>query len=100
LLSGGKFVETILNGGLQWMLYGIAITFIPIMLAGVVGRFLKINYLKICGCIAGSMTDPPALEFANSISPVQAQSTAYATVYPLTMFLRVFLAQIFVLLTL
>jgi putative transport protein len=100
LLSGGKFVETILNGGLQWMLYGIAITFIPIMLVGIIGRFLKINYLKICGCIAGSMTDPPALEFANSISPVQAQSTAYATVYPLTMFLRVFLAQIFVLITL
>ncbi|MDR1729089.1 MAG: putative transporter [Prevotellaceae bacterium] len=100
LLSGGQFVETILNGGLQWMLYGIAITFIPIMLAGIIGRLLKINYLKICGCIAGSMTDPPALEFANSISPEQAQSTAYATVYPLTMFLRVFLAQIFVLITL
>ncbi len=100
LLSGGKFVETILNGGLQWMLYGVAITFIPIMLAGITGRFLKINYLKICGCVAGSMTDPPALEFANSLSPVQAQSTAYATVYPLTMFLRVFLAQIFVLVTL
>ncbi len=100
LLSGGKFVETILNGGLQWMLYGVAITFIPIMFAGIIGRFLKINYLKICGCVAGSMTDPPALEFANSLSPVQAQSTAYATVYPLTMFLRVFLAQIFVLVTL
>jgi putative transport protein len=100
LLAGGKFVETILNGGLQWMLYGILITFVPIFIAALIGRFLKINYLKICGCIAGSMTDPPALEFANSIAPVQAQSTAYATVYPLTMFLRVLLSQIFVLATL
>ncbi|MDR2962578.1 MAG: putative transporter [Bacteroidales bacterium] len=100
LLSGGKFVETITHGGLQWMLYGMIITFVPIMIAGIIGRFMKINYLKLCGCIAGSMTDPPALEFANSLSPVQAQSTAYATVYPLTMFLRVFLAQVFVLLTL
>ncbi len=100
LLSGGKFVETITNGGLQWMLYGVIITFVPIMLIGITGRLLKINYLKIYGCIAGSMTDPPALEFANSIAPVQAQSTAYAAVYPLTMFLRVLLAQIFVLITL
>jgi putative transport protein len=100
LLSGEKFVETIANGGWHWMLYGMLITFIPIMLAGIAGRMLKINYLKICGCIAGSMTDPPALEFANGIAPVQAQSTAYATVYPLTMFLRVLLAQIFALITL
>lgn len=100
LLSGGKFVETILNGGFQWMLYGIAISFIPILIAGILGRIMKINYLKICGCISGAMTDPPALEFANSIAPVQAQSTAYATVYPFTMFLRVFLAQLFILITL
>ncbi|MDR0941276.1 MAG: putative transporter [Bacteroidales bacterium] len=100
LLSGGKFVETIMGDGLQWMLYGMIITFVPIMIIGIIGRLMKINYLKLCGCIAGSMTDPPALEFANSISPVQAQSTAYATVYPLTMFLRVFLAQIFILATL
>jgi AspT/YidE/YbjL antiporter-like protein len=100
LLSGEKFVETILSGGWQWMLYGIAITFVPIMAAGITGRLLNVNYLKICGCLSGSMTDPPALEFANSIAPVQAQATAYATVYPLTMFLRVLLAQIFVLMTL
>ena len=100
LLSGGKFVETILNGGWQWMLYGTAITLFPILIAGIVARFMKINYLKICGCISGSMTDPPALEFANSLAPVQAQATAYAMVYPLTMFLRILLAQIFVLLTL
>jgi putative transport protein len=100
LLSGGKFVETILNGGWQWMLYGIVITFVPILIIGIIAKLLKVNYLKICGFISGSMTDPPALEFANSIAPGQAQAAAYATVYPLTMFLRVLLAQIFVLLTL
>jgi putative transport protein len=67
------------------------------MVTGIVARMMKLNYLKICGCLAGSMTDPPALEFANGIAPVQAQSTAYATVYPVTMFLRVLLAQVFVL---
>jgi putative transport protein len=97
LLSGGKFVETIASGGWIWAVYGAAITFIPIMIIGIIARAMKFNYLKISGCIAGAMTDPPALEFANSIAPVQAQSTAYATVYPITMFLRVLLAQIFVL---
>ncbi len=75
-------------------------TFIPIMLVGIIAKFMKVNYLKICGFIAGSMTDPPALEFANSIAPGQAQAAAYASVYPITMFLRVLLAQIFVLMTL
>jgi putative transport protein len=97
LLSGENFVNTIQNGGWQWMLYGIAITFIPIFIVAVIARMRKVNYLKICGCIAGAMTDPPALEFANSIAPVQAQAAAYATVYPFTMFLRVLLAQLLVL---
>lgn len=68
------------------------------MVAGIIGRLLNINYLTICGYLSGSMTDPPALEFANGIAPVQAQATAYATVYPLTMFLRILFAQILVLL--
>jgi len=97
LSSGGKFVETISNGGYVWMMYGAAITFFPLLIIGILARLMKFNYLSICGMIAGSMTDPPALEFANSISPVQAQSTAYATVYPLTMFLRILLAQALVL---
>jgi putative transport protein len=98
LLSGEHFVATIKSGGWQWMLYGVAITFIPIFTAAAVARMRKVNYLKICGCIAGAMTDPPALEFANNIAPVQAQAAAYATVYPFTMFLRVLLAQLLVLL--
>ncbi|WP_320018962.1 putative transporter [Labilibaculum manganireducens] len=96
--SGKYFVQTLLNDGYIWMLYGIAITFIPLLIVAVIAHTLKINYLTICGLLAGSMTDPPALEFANSIAPIQAQSTAYATVYPLVMFLRVLLAQILVLL--
>ncbi len=97
LSAGQHFVSTIVNGGYMWMLYGAAITFIPIFITGIIGRILKLNYLTISGLLAGSMTDPPALEFANSMSPVQAQSTAYATVYPLVMFLRVLLAQVLVL---
>lgn len=95
--SGKHFWETIVNGGYMWMLYAAIITFVPLMLVGIIGRVLKINYLTICGYLAGSMTDPPALEFANNIAPVQAQATAYATVYPLTMFLRILLAQLLVL---
>lgn len=97
LSSGRNFVSTIADGGYMWMLYGAAITAIPLLIIGVIGHFMKLNYLTICGVLAGSMTDPPALEFANSIAPVQAQSTAYATVYPLSMFLRILLAQIFIL---
>lgn len=98
-LSAGKhFVETIVNGGYIWMVYGIAITFLPLIIIGFAAHLLKFNYLTICGLLAGSMTDPPALEYANSLSPIQAQSTAYATVYPLVMFMRVLLAQVLILL--
>lgn len=95
--AGKQFVNTIANGGYVWMLYGAAITFLPLLIIGFVARILKFNYLSICGLLAGSMTDPPALEFANSQAPLQAQSTAYATVYPLVMFLRILLAQAIVL---
>ena len=100
LSSGGQFADTLMNGGYIWLLYGAAITFIPIFIAAVIARLMKMNYLKICGIVSGSMTDPPALEYANSLAPVHAQSTAYATVYPLTMFLRILLAQTLILITL
>lgn len=96
--AGSKFVSTIINGGYMWVLYGAIITIVPLLIVSIIARCLKINYLTICGMVAGSMTDPPALEYANSLSNVQAQSTAYATVYPLSMFLRVLCAQILVLL--
>jgi putative transport protein len=100
LSSGGQFVETIVNGGYMWLLYGAVITLVPILLASIIARLLNFNYLKICGIISGAMTDPPALEFANSLAPVHAQSTAYATVYPITMFLRILAAQALILITL
>jgi putative transport protein len=99
LSSGGRFVQTIAEGGYMWILYGTIITFVPIFLASVIARLLKYNYLKICGIISGAMTDPPALEFANSLAPVHIQSTTYATVYPFTMFLRILLAQALILIT-
>lgn len=98
--SGGRFVETIVNGGYMWVLYGIIITMVPIFIVGFIARLMKINYLKICGFMAGAMTDPPALEYANSLSSTHAQSMAYASVYPLTMFLRILLGQTLILITL
>ncbi len=97
LMSGSQFVSTIVNGGYWWMLYGAAITFFPIMIVAIIARLMKFNYFKICGLLAGSMTNPPALEFADSMASIQAQSTVYATVYPITMFLRVLMAQILIL---
>ena len=97
LSSGQNFVQTITNGGYLWMLYGAAITLFPILITGIIARLMKFNYLSVCGLLSGSMTDPPALEYANSLAPGQAQSTAYATVYPLVMFLRVLLAQVLIL---
>lgn len=97
LLAGGNFVQTLVNGGgWIWMLYGAMITFIPMFFVALTAHFMKINYLKICGLVAGASTDPPILEFANSMAPIPAQSSAYATVYPLSMFLRIVVAQVLV----
>jgi putative transport protein len=95
--SGGNFFDTIINGdGLTWMAYGVAITLVPLLTIGFVARFfLKLNYLSICGLMSGSMTDPPALAFANSIhATCGASALAYATVYPLVMCLRILSPQI------
>ncbi len=92
LKAGGNFVETLVQGeGMLWMAFGVAITLIPLMTVAVLARWLaQINYLTLCGLLAGSMTDPPALAFANNLHPTsEASSLAYATVYPLVMFLRI-----------
>ncbi len=99
LLAGEQFWQTLLHGGWQWMIYGAIITFLPVIVVAIIARWMKVNYLTITGCIAGAMTDSPALEFANSMAPVQAQATAYAAVYPMAMFIRVVLAQLFILTT-
>jgi putative transport protein len=88
-------VATLTAGpGLQWIVYGAAITLIPLLLVALFARmFYKLNYLSICGLLAGSMTDPPALAFATSMTSSEAPSVSYATVYPLVMLLRVLAAQ-------
>jgi len=98
-LSGGEtFVAAIKGHGMQWFLFGSAITFIPLMTVALFAKIvLKFNYMTLCGLLAGSMTDPPALAFAGSVTGSEAPSIAYATVYPLTMLLRVLLGQLIIL---
>ncbi len=100
LMSGGRFVETLVHGdGLTWMVHGALITLIPLLIVGFFARaVMKVNYLTACGLLSGSMTDPPALAFANAISTSEAPALAYATVYPLVMCLRILAPQILVLL--
>lgn len=97
--SGKAFVQMLTSiQGVIWMGYGALITFVPLFLVAMYARWRGMNYLTITGMLAGSMTDPPALGYANSLSPSQAQSVGYASVYPLTMFLRVVTAQVIVML--
>ncbi len=100
LHSGERFVDTLVHGdGIKWMLLAMLITVVPLLVVGCVGRIaLRMNYVTLCGLLAGSMTDPPALAFANTVSGSDAPSISYATVYPLTMLLRVVCAQVLVLL--
>jgi putative transport protein len=100
LHSGDSFMEIVRHGeGLRWMLLGMAITFIPLLAIGVVARAVfKLNYVSLCGMMAGSMTDPPALAFAHTITGSEGAAIAYVTVYPLVMILRVFFAQLLILL--
>ena len=97
LKSGGDFVDTLTQGdGLSWVGYGIFITAIPLITVGLLARiFAKMNYLTLCGMLAGSMTDPPALAFANNLHATSgAAALSYATVYPLVMFLRIITPQL------
>ena len=97
--AGDGFVDTIVNnGGFAWIGYGFIITFVPLMIIGCIGRyFCKVNYFTLMGLIAGSTTDPPALAYSNATAGNDAPSVGYATVYPLTMFLRVLTAQLLIL---
>jgi putative transport protein len=99
LASGGKFVETVVSSnGLIWVMCGFLITTFPLLIVGFIGRkVMKMNYFNLMGLLSGSMTDPPALAYSNATAGNDAPSIAYSTVYPLTMFLRVILAQILIL---
>jgi putative transport protein len=98
LEAGKGFVDTILNGnGWLWMVYGFAITVLPILIVGFIAkRFIKLNFFSVMGLIAGSTTDPPALAFSGKTAGNDIPAVTYATVYPLTMFLRVLFAQLLI----
>jgi len=99
IASGGKFVETVVSSdGLLWVGCGFLITIIPLLIVGFIGRkLLNLNYFTLMGLLSGSTTDPPALAYSNSVAGNDAPAVAYSTVYPLTMFLRVIMAQILIL---
>lgn len=99
LKSGAHFIEALLKGGgFLWMGVGAIVTLVPLLVVGwFVRRRLKQNYINVCGLLAGSMTDPPALAFANTVTGSDAPSVAYATVYPLTMILRILVGQLIIL---
>lgn len=96
--AGEKFIPTLASGdGFIWMGYGAVITLIPLILVGLFTKIiLKRSFFEVCGLLSGSMTDPPALAFANSIAQCEAPAVAYATVYPMVMFLRIISAQLLV----
>ena len=100
LKAGSRFMDTLLSqDGPVWLLAGLCITVLPLLVVGIVARIiLKMNFVVLSGLIAGSMTDPPALAFANTLIKSDAPSVSYAAVYPLTMLLRILCAQFLVLL--
>ncbi|HEX2101535.1 MAG TPA: putative transporter [Candidatus Synoicihabitans sp.] len=98
LKSGERFVEVLLGGdGWRWLAFGAVVTAVPLVVIGFIARgWRRLNYPEICGLLAGSMTDPPALAFSQQATGSDAPAVAYATVYPLVMLLRVFSAQLVV----
>ena len=100
LSAGGQFVATV-QEHYMWVIYGVIITMVPPIIITLFGRLvLKMNYYTLMGFIGGSHTDPPTLAFANTVAPegCKLPNMGYAIVYPLTMFLRIFTAQLLVLL--
>ena len=98
--AGNGFLQTIMNGGYWWILYAFIISTLPILVVAAFARLvLKINYFSLIGMISGATTDPPALAYSNSICESDEAAVAYSTVYPLSMFLRIIMAQVLVLLS-
>jgi aspT/yidE/ybjL antiporter duplication domain len=93
-----QFVQTLLHGqGLYWMGLGALITLIPLIITSLVARIKgKLDYLEICGLLSGASTDPPALAFANEMNNSEVPALTYASVYPLTTFLRIMVAQLLI----
>lgn len=99
IAAGKDFAATVFNlRGATWVGYGFLITFIPLLVVGMIARGkYKINYLSIIGMMSGGYTDPPALAYANKVANNDSPAVAYSTVYPLTMFMRVIVAQVLIL---
>lgn len=97
--AGAGFWNTVVQGdGLKYVYTGFLITIIPILIVGTIARLkYKLNYFTVMGAIAGAYTDPPALAYANSVCSVEAPALGYSTVYPLSMFLRILVAQLIIL---
>ncbi len=99
--AGKSFVSSLVNGGYMWVLYGALITLIPMTIAALVARYaLKMDFFKICGLLAGGTTDPALLSFTEQMYGSGRIAVNYATVYPLTMFLRVVAAQVMIMIML
>ena len=97
LASGDGFVDAIISGGYVWMLYALIIAIVPLVVVGVFARKVyKMDYYTLMGTLAGSMTNPIALTYANNIAGSDMPAISYATVYPLVMFLRVVIAQMMI----
>ena len=98
--AGKTFIPTLIEGGYIWIGYGIIITLLPLLIVGVIARlWLKLDYFSLMGLIAGSCTSPPALAYSATVSSVTDRAAVvYSTVYPLTMFLRVLMGQLMILL--
>jgi putative transport protein len=99
LLGGEKFVASLASHGFQWLAIAAVITVVPVFVVGVICRAIfKMNFITLSGLMAGSMTDPPALAFAQQMTGSDAPTISYATVYPMVMLLRVLSVQVMVLL--
>ena len=96
--AGEDFISSIASGGYIWILYGFIITVVPLLIIAVIARFaLKLDYFSIVGMLCGSQTNPIALSYTGNTYSVSHIAVVYATVYPLSMFLRVLVAQLMVL---
>ena len=99
--AGKTFVSSLIGGGYMWVLYGAIITLVPMTLVALAARYLmKMDFFKICGLLAGGTTDPALLSFSEQMYGSGRIAVNYATVYPLTMFLRVVAAQVMIMIML
>lgn len=96
--TGSPFVQTLATGeGAQWIAYGAAITMVPILVGGLIGRYVfHINYYTMLGVLAGAHTNPAALAYVREQTSADAPAVGYATVYPFAMFLRIVTIQILI----